>query len=83
MANKGKTFTFKQFYTNLNEFTQFYNYMSIVKTFTLTLMWRKGFTLSGVVNKFQNFLCIYSHTHPTLLKINVMCVSVNKHIYDM
>jgi len=31
MASKNKSFTFKQFYTNLNEFTQFYTYMSIVK----------------------------------------------------
>jgi hypothetical protein len=31
MASKAKSFTFKQVYTNLNEFTQFYTYMSIVK----------------------------------------------------
>jgi hypothetical protein len=31
MASKGKSFTFKQFYTNLNEFTQIYTYMSMVK----------------------------------------------------
>ncbi len=31
MGSKSKSFTLKQFYTNLNEFTQFYTYMSIVK----------------------------------------------------
>jgi len=31
MASKSKSFTFKQFYTNLNEFIKFYTYMSIVK----------------------------------------------------
>ncbi len=31
MTSKNKSFTFKQFYTILNEFTQFYTYMSIVK----------------------------------------------------
>ncbi len=31
MGSKSKSFTLKQFYSNLNEFTQFYTYMSIVK----------------------------------------------------
>jgi hypothetical protein len=31
MGSKSNSFTLKQLYTNLNEFTWFYTYMSIVK----------------------------------------------------